>query len=67
MAIKAISGGNLVTKISMYRIVVAAHKPDEAKLVHVLMNFESNTCKFKSVANYYLLNAVIEELSKERI
>ena len=67
LAMKAISDGNLVTEITMYGIVVAAHKPDEAKLLHLLMNFENNTCEFKSVANCYqftqLLNAVIEELS----
>ena len=67
LAMKAISDGNLVTKITMYGIVVAAHKPDEAKLLHLLMNFENNTCEFKLVANCYqftpLLNAVIKELS----
>ena len=67
LAMKAISDGNLVTKITMYGIVVAACKPDEAKLLHLLMNFENNTCEFKLVANCYqfmpLLNAVIEELS----
>ena len=67
LAMKAISDGNLVTKITMYGIVVAARKPDEAKLLHLLMNFENNTCEFKLVANCYqftpLLNGVLEELS----
>ena len=66
---KVIRSGKLVTQVMMYGIVVAAKQPDEAKLLKLLMNFEDNTCEFKSVANPYkftsLLNMIIQELSKD--
>ena len=64
LAMKAVSKGMLVNEVTMYGIVVAAHKPNEAKLLKKLfMNFNENSCTFSNHYNFMsLLNAVIAAL-----
>ena len=61
LAMKAVSKGMLVNEVTMYGIVVAARKPNEAKLLKKLfMNFNENRCTFSNHYNFMsLLNAVI--------
>jgi len=66
LAMKSLSSGNIVKHIVMYGIVVAVHLPEKAKLLQIIMDFESNTSQFKLVAQDYdftmLLNTVLDEI-----
>ena len=66
LAMKGVCKGMLVKQVTMYGIVVAAHKSNEARLLKLLMNFEENSCTFQYASNHYnfttLLNSVIAAL-----
>jgi len=69
LAMMAITSGKVVTKLSMYGIVVAVEKPNEARLLQLVMDFEENQCRFMRSHQHHnftmLLNLVLEELSKD--
>ena len=44
LVLKSLSSGKLVSNLKMYGIIVAAHKPDEPRLLQVNIDFEEQTC-----------------------
>ena len=69
LALKSLSSGKLVSNLKMYGIIVAAHKPDEARLLQVNIDFEEQTCIFRRVTRTYkfawLLNIIVEVLAEK--
>ena len=49
LVLKSLSSGKLVSNLKMYGIIVAAHKPDEARLLQVNIDFEEQTCVVRRV------------------
>ena len=49
LVLKSLSSGKLVWNLKMYGIIVAAHKPDEARLLQVNIDFEEQTCVVRRV------------------
>ena len=49
LALKSLSSGKLVSNLKMYGIIVAAHKPDKARLLQVNIDFEEQTCVIRHV------------------
>lgn len=49
LALKSLSSGKLVSNLKMYGIIVAAHKPDKARLLEVNIDFEEQTCVIRHV------------------
>ena len=56
LGVKVLKSGTLLNIIKMYRIVVAAYKPKEARLLYLEINFESSRCIFKRCQHHYNFN-----------
>ena len=69
LAMMAMRTGQIVKRVSMFGITIAVHKPSVSRLLHVVMDFDSNRCIFRRVYNYYsfafLINMVLNVLSQE--
>ena len=53
VVLKSLSSGKLVWNLKMYGIIVAAHKPDESRLLQVNIDFEEQTCVIRRVTRTY--------------
>lgn len=68
LAMMTIEKGQIISCISIYGIVVATKKPEEATLLQVIMNLNKSKCIFRRVYRPYkfsvLLNMIIEHLHR---
>ena len=48
LTLDVITSGKLVTKLMMYGILVTTQKPDEARLLQVIIGFEGQECNFRT-------------------
>jgi len=60
LAMRVLSSGKIVKRIKMYGITVAVHQPERAKLLQLIMDFQTHTCQFKLVADSYNFTHLIE-------